>query len=82
MFEGAQGCLLLARHVICVNYLCKKITDRIEPLKLQTLREKEGMELEYLFLVYERTKKLLGGMKAEAISGVSGPFFSRSPYRT
>ena len=81
-FLGPKGCLLIARHVICLNYLCKKITDRIEPLKLKALREKEGMELEYLFLVYERTKKLLRGMKAEAISGVSGLFFSRSPYPT
>jgi hypothetical protein len=58
-FLGQGGCLLLARHVICVNYLCKKITDRIDPQKIAALREKEGMELELLFHLQERIKKIL-----------------------
>jgi len=58
-FLGPQGCRLLARHVICVNYLCKKITDRIDPVKMAALREKEGAELKYLFLLNERIKKVL-----------------------
>jgi hypothetical protein len=56
-FLGAQGCLLLARHVICVNYLCKKITDHIDAEKIAALREKEGVELERLFHLHERIKK-------------------------
>jgi hypothetical protein len=58
-FLGEDGCLLKARHVICVNYLCKKITDQIGPHKLTSLREKEGVELEILFLLNERLKKIL-----------------------
>jgi len=56
-FLGAQGCLLLARHVICVNYLCKKITERIDAEKIAALQEKEGEELEYLFHLQEKIKK-------------------------
>ena len=55
-FLGEGGCLLKVRHVICVNYLCKKITDHIAPHKLNTLREKEGIELDILFLLNERLK--------------------------
>lgn len=58
-FLGEGGCLLKARHVICVNYLCKKITDQINPQKLNALREKEGIELDILFLLNERLKIIL-----------------------
>ncbi len=58
-FLGKTGCLLQARHVICVNYVCKKITDRIDPLKINALREKEGEELNLLFLLHEQVKKAL-----------------------
>jgi len=58
-FLGRRGCLLLARQVICVNYLCKKITDRIDPQKIAALRKKEGVELECLFILNERVRKLL-----------------------
>ena len=58
-FLGKTGCLLLARHVICVNYLCKKITDLIDTGYLTDLREREGFELKILFLLYERIKEVL-----------------------
>jgi hypothetical protein len=58
-FLGERGCRLLARHVICVNYLCKKITDHIDPKKIAGLREKEGVELEHLFFLQERIRKVL-----------------------
>lgn len=61
-FLGQKGCSLLARHVICVNYLCKRITDRVDPKKIAALREKEGVELERLFFLHERIKQI---MKAE-----------------
>ncbi len=55
-FLGNTGCMLQARHVICVNYVCKKITDRIDPEAIKALREKEGEELNALFLLHERIK--------------------------
>jgi hypothetical protein len=62
-FLGARGCLLLARHVICVNYLCKKISDRIDPEKIAALQAREGVELELLFHLQEKFKKRLGGFR-------------------
>ena len=59
LFLGPDGCLLMARQVICINYLCKKIEDRIDPSKITALRAKEGVELEYLFLLNERIKEQL-----------------------
>jgi hypothetical protein len=58
-FLRAQGCSLFARHVICVNYLCKKIIHRIPSNTIVTLREKEGLELETLFITQERIKTML-----------------------
>jgi hypothetical protein len=57
-FLGKTGCILLARHVICVNYICKKITDRIDPQAIKALRKKEGEELNTLFLLHENVKKI------------------------
>jgi hypothetical protein len=56
-FGGETGCVLLARHVICVNYICKKIADRVDPRKIKSLRKKEGEELNTLFLLHENVKK-------------------------
>ena len=58
-FLSAEGCSLMARQVICVNYICNKITDKIGPEKLACLREKEGRELDLLFLLNERIKAVL-----------------------
>lgn len=52
-----QGCCLQARHTICVNYICKKILDRIDPRAIGILREKEGVELDTLFLLHEEIKR-------------------------
>jgi len=56
---GKTGCLLMARHVICINYLCKKITDLIDPRVIMELREKEGEEVNTLFMLHESVKTVL-----------------------
>ena len=58
-FLGETGCTLLARHVICINYLCKKITDTIDKKRIAILRDKEGLEIGILFLLNERLKEIL-----------------------
>jgi hypothetical protein len=58
-FLGLKGCVLSARHVLCVNYLCRKATDRIDSKALALLRELEGVQLEALFLLHERVRKLV-----------------------
>ena len=59
-FLGKKGCVLKAKHVICINYICKKISDKTAPETLTPLREKEGVELDLLFLLNERIKTVLG----------------------
>ncbi len=59
-FLGRRGCVLAARHVICINYLCAKITGQIPPERLFELRDCEGEEIGVLFLLEERVKKVLG----------------------
>ncbi len=61
-FLGEKGCLLLVRHVICINYICRKISDQIDPQKILALREKEGTEINLVFLLHERLKKTLKGI--------------------
>jgi len=60
-FLGEKGCLLQARHVICINYVCRKITDQINSKKIHALNEKEGEEINLLFLLHEQVKKALKG---------------------
>lgn len=62
-FLGDKGCSLIARHVICVNYICKKITDSIPSQAINHLREKEGIELDILFILNEKIKSVLRELK-------------------
>ncbi|SPD73342.1 conserved hypothetical protein [uncultured Desulfobacterium sp.] len=58
-FLADTGCLLKVRHVICVNYICKKITDRVKPEELKALKEKEGLELDAVFVLHEELRRKL-----------------------
>jgi len=58
-FLSSTGCRLLARHVLCINYVCNKITSRITPDQLAALREAEGEEILVLFQVNEKLKKTI-----------------------
>jgi len=58
-FLSSSGCRLLARHVLCINYVCNKITSRVKPDQLSALREAEGDEILLLFQVNEKLKKLI-----------------------
>jgi len=60
-FLGENGCLLRAREVICVNYLCQRISRNIEKEKLIQLQKIAGNELKSLFLLDEYIKKRLRG---------------------
>jgi hypothetical protein len=53
-FLGQAGCRLAARHVICINYICKKIEEHIPPDSLNSLKEAEGREIELMFFLHER----------------------------
>jgi hypothetical protein len=59
LFLGEGGCLLPARHVLCVNYACEKVTREIPAAELAALREREGPALEALFLLHDCITRLL-----------------------
>ncbi|MBW2095652.1 MAG: hypothetical protein JRI80_12265 [Deltaproteobacteria bacterium] len=54
------GCCLKARHVICINYLCKDVLDHVDPAALKELRMLEGEEINLVFHLHERIKEVLG----------------------
>jgi len=58
-FLSGGGCRLLARHVLCINYLCRRITSRISAQELGALREKEGVEVGLLLAAHERIRTRL-----------------------
>ena len=56
-FLTKEGCLLSARHVICVNYLCQRLRKNIPHERLIRLQVIAGEELNTLFVVEEYIKK-------------------------
>jgi hypothetical protein len=60
-FLGENGCLLRAREVICVNYLCQRISRSIQKEKLIHLQKIAGDELNSLFMLEQHIKKRLKG---------------------
>jgi hypothetical protein len=65
-FLGENGCVLRSRDVICVNYLCKKVEERVDQERLFELRQREGEELATLFVLHGVVKRLV-----EALSSAS-----------
>jgi hypothetical protein len=58
-FLGKKGCALLARHVLCVNYLCARLREKLARPELARLQERAGNELETEFVLYERIKRFI-----------------------
>ena len=56
-FLTKEGCLLSARHVICVNYLCQRLRKNIPHERLIRLQVIAGEELNTLFVIEEYIKK-------------------------
>jgi len=58
-FLGEDGCMLDARHVLCVNYLCEQAVRQCDPEQLKALRNVEGEELMLIQALHDRVKKVL-----------------------
>jgi len=56
-FLTREGCSLRARHVICVNYLCKRLRAAIPHDRLVRLQGIAGEEIDLLFILEEYIKK-------------------------
>jgi hypothetical protein len=52
LFLGENGCRLIVKDVLCVNFLCKSVTETIPPEKIEVMREREGKELETFFSLH------------------------------
>jgi len=55
-FLGEHGCILHAREIICVNYLCARLQKIIPPEQLIQLQQVNGSEMELLFLLHDRIR--------------------------
>ena len=56
-FLGARGCILAARDIICINYLCARVRDEIPEGSLVLLQEVTGREMEALFILHDAIRK-------------------------
>ncbi len=59
-FLGEKGCTIKARHVICINYLCRRIYDNIAQKELQELQGRILREADAAFFLEETIKAWLG----------------------
>jgi hypothetical protein len=58
-FLGEKGCILAAREVLCINYLCPTVMENVPFSEILVLREFEGREIEILFRLNERIKRVI-----------------------
>ncbi len=58
-FLGEKGCLLLARHVICINYMCRRLYDRLSEHNIHSVQQAMGRETDLLFMLEQRIKSWL-----------------------
>lgn len=63
-FLTKHGCVLRARHVICVNFVCLRLRTNIPHKNLTGLQEIAGKELDTLFVLEEYIKKMIGTKKS------------------
>jgi hypothetical protein len=64
LFLGPTGCRLLARHSLCVNYMCEKLLKRYTTSELMALKDAEGEELELTCSLCEILRPYIDGSKS------------------
>ncbi len=80
-FLSENGCVLKVRPVICVSFLCERITKKIGLEKERELQEIAGKELELGFIVREKILKMVSSYFSERSSSKSYRLPSHSPSR-
>lgn len=55
-FLGDQGCVLKAREILCINYMCFKIKKTVAPEMLLEIQETNGAEMDLIFALHEHIK--------------------------
>ena len=63
-FLGESGCLLFARHVICVNFMCKRLYEAIDAADLHRVQQAMQEETDVGFMIEERLKSWMARYRA------------------
>ncbi len=58
-FLGNNGCILSARDILCLNYLCSRLQKAVDHEDLMQLQEVTGSEMELLFLLHNRIRNFI-----------------------
>jgi hypothetical protein len=58
-FLGRDGCALMARDILCINYLCARIQKLLPHNDLLNLQAATGDEMETVFLLHEAVKQFI-----------------------
>jgi hypothetical protein len=58
-FLHERGCILRARDILCVNYLCAGLQKAVPAEKLLLLQEATGPEMELLFRLHDRIRNFI-----------------------
>ena len=60
-FLGTEGCMLSARDILCINYLCPGLQKSLAHADLIRLQTATGEEMDIVFLLEEAAKQFLRG---------------------
>jgi len=58
-FLGTDGCTLMAREILCINYLCPNLQRSLAHENLVRLQATTGEEMETVFRLHEAVKRFL-----------------------
>jgi hypothetical protein len=58
-FLGEKGCRIVSRHVICINYVCRRLESRIDTEALRGLQQRIVRESDASFAAEEAVKRWL-----------------------
>ena len=58
-FLNDRGCILPARDVLCINYLCTRLQKELSPESLLQLQETTGCEMEALFVLHDKIRNFI-----------------------
>jgi hypothetical protein len=58
-FLGDRGCILTAREILCINYLCMRLQKELGPESLRQFQETIGSEMEAIFVLHDKIRNFI-----------------------
>jgi hypothetical protein len=58
-FLHSRGCILSARDVLCVNYLCMKLQRELPHPSILSLQDATGKEMEAVFILHDTIRNFI-----------------------